>query len=186
MKRHLSACGLAEVGAKPSPGPSFHLLVEGRHAKAYWMHLAVPVNAPWSKLDGFLRDIWLDCCGHMSDFMVGGETVSMSAPMRREIGVGTKFVYYYDYGSTTELALQVVAVRAQGTPKNAVQLLARNEPPPITCSQCEQSATEICGECAFEDSGWLCAACAETHPCGEEMLLPVTNSPRVGVCAYSG
>lgn len=26
----------------------------------------------------------------------------------------------------------------------------------------------------------------DTHDCGEEMLLPVINSPRVGTCAYSG
>ena len=29
-------------------------------------------------------------------------------------------------------------------------------------------------------------ACADEHSCEEEMRLPVTNSPRAGVCAYSG
>jgi hypothetical protein len=28
--------------------------------------------------------------------------------------------------------------------------------------------------------------CAAKHECGEEMLLPVLNSPRAGVCGYCG
>jgi len=42
-----------------------------------------------------------------------------------------KFLYEYDYGSTTALVLKVVALREQGLPKGAVQLLARNEAPRV-------------------------------------------------------
>jgi hypothetical protein len=28
--------------------------------------------------------------------------------------------------------------------------------------------------------------CAGGHECGEEMLLPVVNSPRVAMCGYTG
>lgn len=162
------------------------------------MHLAVPVTAPLRKLDDFLRDIWLECCGHMSAFEINGvryaseridEEMSTNAPLSRVLDVETQFFYEYDFGSTTELALKVVALRGQGTPKGAVQLLARNEAPQISCSECDaQPATQICAECACngEGEGWLCEACAAAHECGEEMSLPVVNSPRVGVCAYSG
>jgi len=34
--------------------------------------------------------------------------------------------------------------------------------------------------------GWLCDECAPKHKCGEDMLLPVVNSPRVGKCGYTG
>jgi hypothetical protein len=186
MTRHLNGCTQPGDSGTLSPGPSFHLLVEGRHAKAYWMHAAVPIDAPFSKLDHFLRRTWLECCGHLSGFAIQGEKTGMTAPLCRRIDVGMKFTYEYDYGSTTELVVKVVAVRDQGTPKGAVQLLARNEPPPIICSHCEQPATQVCGQCACDDMGWLCESCADTHSCGDEMLLPVTNSPRVGVCAYSG
>ena len=37
-----------------------------------------------------------------------------------------------------------------------------------------------------EGGRWLCEDCAKTHECGEEMLLPVCNSPRLGVCGYCG
>lgn len=32
----------------------------------------------------------------------------------------------------------------------------------------------------------MCEDCEETHECGTEMLLPVCNSPRCGVCGYEG
>ena len=36
------------------------------------------------------------------------------------------------------------------------------------------------------EEGWLCQSCADEHECGEDMLLPVVNSPRTGVCGYAG
>jgi hypothetical protein len=195
MARHLPLCG-QPVPLGLSTGPSFHLLVEGRHARAYWMHVALPVDAPLSKLDRFLRDTWLECCGHLSSFEIAGEFYastamegqsSMKRPLQRVVDVGMNFSYQYDYGSTTELKLKVAGVRAEGTPKGAAQLLARNEPPSIRCQSCAiEPAAEICVQCAWDEVGWLCAVCADGHSCEEDMRLPVTNSPRAGVCAYSG
>jgi hypothetical protein len=195
MARHLSLCA-QKAGSRLSAGPSFHLVVEGRRANAYWMHVAVPVDTKLSKLDRFLRKIWLECCGHLSAFEITGERygsspmdgeMGMNRSLKQVVGVGMSFFYEYDYGSTTELKLKVAGVREDGTPKGAVQLLAKNEPPAILCQTCAtEVATEICAECAWEEMGWLCPECAETHSCAEEMRLPVTNSPRVGVCAYSG
>jgi hypothetical protein len=36
-----------------------------------------------------------------------------------------------------------------------------------------------CSQWIYEGTGWLCHACAPEHEGGEEMLLPVVNSPRV-------
>jgi len=158
------------------------------------MHVAVPVTAPLSKLDDFLRHTWLECCGHLSAFEIGGkryasdEEMSMRARLSQVLEVGMKFFYEYDYGSTTALVLKVVALREQGLlPKGAVQLLARNEAPQVSCQRCSiHPATQICTECAWNGEGWLCEACAVAHECGDEMCLPVVNSPRVGVCGYTG
>jgi hypothetical protein len=112
-----------------------------------------------------------------------GET-SMRSPLSRVADVGTKFKHEYDYGSTTLLSLKVVGFWDRATPENKVQLLARNDPPEINCGICEtQLATQICTGC---DEVWLCDPCSESHECGEDCLLPVVNSPRAGVCAYSG
>jgi hypothetical protein len=198
MTRHLSKCSKVQTLAPPGEhktAPAFHLVVEGRWAKAYWIHGAAPVKVPLSKLDNFLRHIWLECCGHMSAFEIGGIRYScspmeeegesgMGTPLSRVLDVGTKFFYEYDFGSTTELALKVVGFWNQDKPKGAVQLLARNEPPQIICDQCKtQPATEICTEC---EGTVLCESCAAAHECDEAMRLPVVNSPRAGVCAYRG
>lgn len=202
MTRHLNACSqpdaprVSPAAGKQASGPSFHLVIEGRDAKAYWMHVAIPVTAPLSKLDRFLRDTWLECCGHLSAFDIGGDhyasspsdgEVSMKAPLSRILEVGMKFSYEYDYGSTTALTLKVVAVREQSTSKGAIQLLAANEPPQVTCQRCgTRAATQICTECVWNGEGWLCDVCVDEHECGSEMCLPVVNSPRVGVCGYTG
>jgi len=202
MARHLSTCrqvepsGILSDSEKRPLTSCFQIGVEGRDAKAYWMHVAVPVTVPLRKLDDFLRRVWLECCGHMSAFEIGGQRYA-SAPMDREtnmraqlsqvLEVGMKFFYEYDYGSTTALALKVVALREQSLPKGAVQLLARNEAPQMICYRCGiHPATQICTECASNGEGWLCEGCAIAHECGDEMCLPVVNSPRVGVCGYTG
>jgi hypothetical protein len=202
MTRHLGAycapqaSGLLPRFEKRSPVPSFHLAIEGRDAKAYWMHVAVALTAPLSNLDDFLRHTWLECCGHLSAFEISGkryasepvnEEMSMRARLREVLEVGMKFFYVYDYGSTTALVLKVVALREQGLPSGAVQLLARNEAPQGSCQRCRnRTATQICTECAWNGEGWLCEACAVAHECGDEMCMPVVNSPRVGVCGYTG
>lgn len=41
-------------------------------------------------------------------------------------------------------------------------------------------------ECIYYDEGYYCKECAPKHECGEQMMLPVLNSPRTGVCGYDG
>jgi hypothetical protein len=112
----------------------------------------------------------------------------MDVPLADVLNVGTKFTHEYDFGSTTELRLRVVGER-EGVPlddEDPVTLLARNDPPDIRCVVCGEPATQVCTSCNWQDQGWLCDKCAPKHECGEEMLLPVVNSPRVGVCGYTG
>jgi hypothetical protein len=196
MTRHLQKCGQPRK-TKEKAGQSFHLFIQGRYAKAYWMHVAVPVEAPLSKLDQFLRRTWLECCGHLSAFSIYGNRYG-SSPVRdlgesgmrmtlnRVLEVGLTFSHEYDYGSTTELTLKVQGLRDCDTP-GAIELLARNDPPEVPCDECKsRPATQICTECACDGDGWFCDTCAAAHPCGDEECLPVVNSPRVGVCGYTG
>ena len=190
MTTHLMRCG---VDPALSTG-SFHLVVEGRYLKAYWLHVAVPARASFQKLDQFLRDIWLECCGHMSAFCIDGISYgymgdskfgdrSMSAHLDRVLRPGMKFSYEYDFGSTTELVLKVAGLRPSRGPKGSVQLLARNAQPEVLCARCQvHPAAQACGECGE----WFCDPCAAAHPCGTDLCLPVLNSPRTGVCGYGG
>jgi hypothetical protein len=162
------------------------------------MHLGVPLEAPLSRLDSFLRRTWLECCEHMSVFTIDGkryypsymgrtEGLSMEVRTGRVLRDGLVFSHQYDFGSTTELVLKVVGEWIPAESGSVVELLARNDPPEVVCDACgEQPAVQICTECDWGGEGWLCEACAESHSCGSDSFLPVVNSPRVGVCGYSG
>ena len=71
--RHVKAC----LKAKPQePGEkvkALHLRVEGRYNPGYWMHIEIPGARTLYDLDGFLRQTWLECCSHLSCFMIGGQ-----------------------------------------------------------------------------------------------------------------
>ncbi len=204
MTKHLKSCKQKEQNSKTSsPGRSprktkiFHLVVEGRYSSDYWMHLEVPADAKLEVLDSFLRRIWLECCGHMSAFTIEGKTYSvapmadfddesMGARLDDVLSPGMKFHYEYDFGSTTHLAMKVVSQEQKQIKGMSIAVLARNEPPSYLCVSCGKIATQVCTECVYSDEGCLCDECAAEHECGEEMLLPVVNSPRVGVCGYTG
>jgi len=176
------------TGRRKSPAKIFHLLVEGYGLSGdlYWMHLKALGRASFGDLDMFLRDTWLECCGHMSGFSAGEEEIDMNEKLSDILSPGQTWLYEYDFGSTTELLLKVVSEFEGSLKKGKVEILVRNEAPQIICNQCEKPATTICVDCIYDNQGWLCDDCAGKHGCDEEMFLPVVNSPRTGVCAYAG
>ncbi len=192
MTKHLQLCmGKTQMNEEyaedlSSPLKFFHLLVEGHDLPEYWMHLKVSSHSRFEDLDNFLREIWLECCGHMSAFRIGREEVRKGKKLEYVLHPGMQLIYRYDFGSTTELMLKVLSEFRSNLKMGEVEILARNDPPKIKCSLCNNLAARICTECVYEDAGWLCDDCAEDHKCGEDMLLPVVNSPRTGVCGYVG
>jgi len=200
MTAHLKSCARkaqADEGAKKNVAkrPVFHLVVEGYYLPEYWIHLEVPMAARLELLDQFLRNVWLECCGHMSAFQIEGTVYSvapgdigekpMTARLGEAVGPGVTFHHEYDFGDTTYLKLKVLSEYESALGAKEIRLLARNEPPVIPCSYCGKPAIRVCVECLYSDEGWLCKACASKHECDEEMFLPVVNSPRVGVCGYT-
>jgi len=290
----------------------FHILVEGRYLPMYWMHLEIPANSTLYDLDAFLRNIWLECCGHLSAFKIGkrsylsqteemmweiedlattkddeedtetdedeeepditeltpaeienlspfevamsltellqqefqsdladlspaefqskftdflntrmGDSLTpemlaqlsklsvfiqpllvdfadesneqdMGVELSQDLKVGQKFFHEYDFGSTTELTLKVLAER-EGVVSNddddeeSTEILARNNPPAIPCRECGKPATKVASGYYDVGDGALCDACARTKLKEyEDSFLPIVNSPRVGVCGYTG
>lgn len=203
MSKHLATCAQrtavsATQGQKSAkPTRLIHLQAEGRDQPQYWMHLEIPADATLKTLDDFLRMTWLECCGHLSRFEIAGTSYgsypdpefgdkSMRVQLGKILSPGMQFLHEYDFGTTTELRLKVIGEREGVVKGKSIQMLALNEPPTVPCSVCGKPATELCSECIYEGNGWLCESCAEDHKCGEEMLLPVVNSPRTGMCGYTG
>jgi hypothetical protein len=188
MTRHLQSC-LKKSGSQAGDGEKlFHIVVEGMGLSGdlYWLHLKVKAAAKFETLDRFLRDTWLECCGHMSAFRMGRDEVGMNRSLARLLKPKMKLIHEYDFGSTTELLVTVAGEFEGSIRKGKLEILARNDPPSIPCAQCGKPATQICCYCVYSEKGWLCEECAGEHGCGEDMLLPVVNSPRTGVCGYDG
>lgn len=187
MLGHLRMCFCVPQARTALLGSELFLLRAQAGDAVYWLDIAVKRDAKLKEVDRFLRRIWLECCGHMSEFhSTAYHKVNMSTTVgdafRR---IGDHLGYVYDFGSSTELVVSLLE-RTGGKIASAVQLLARNEPPVLLCDECNGPATAVCAECIYDGAGLCCAEHVKTHECGEEMLLPVVNSPRMGVCGYTG
>ena len=155
--------------------------------KYFWLYVEVNGSALLEDLDFFLREIWLECCDHLSQFKIDGERYlsngGMNKVIHRLFKVGTKFHYEYAFGSTTELEGQVISIRF-GELENTIRLLARNCFPEIfACVNCQKKSAVICSVC-FD---LFCAECQGNHDdCeGEEFMLPAVNSPRLVFFSYT-
>ena len=122
----------APSGTDPSGyDQSLHLSVHDGSG-LYWMELAVRADTTLRQLDGFLRGMWLECCGHLSEFTILGVRYTNLAPHRDDpnaaairadywmedneehmdvavadmMPTNALVSYEYDYGSTTELFLE--------------------------------------------------------------------------------
>jgi len=202
MKKHLSVCRERQQQLESETGSKkcgyFELAVCSKYSRDYWMFVEMRETAALRDLDTFLRDIWLECCGHLSAFKIDGinydvepgeaflwvePAKSMDCRLKSVLEKGMVFGYEYDFGTTTELIITVVDYRVRYGRKEELTILSRNNPPALLCDECgEKPAKVICTDCYH----LLCEDCAGSHECGEEMFLDVCNSPRMGVCGYNG
>jgi len=225
INRHLDT-HLKEKMKTGNPGNSYFVKVEPHRQMddfPYFLSLWINGETEMETFDIFLRDIWLDCCPHKSEFKIretpqdkrerketlaqlqhkGNFEEYMQAMQEyddyfeiymEEIAddffeKGLIIDYDYDFGSSTSLTVTVVEeypVKAD----SEIILLSRNEPFKIMCKDCTKiPATKLCR------SRWnfsaFCDVCLKKHAkncdyCYNVGPLPVVNSPRVGVCGYTG
>lgn len=205
MTKHLQSCSkrnnILEADSsqkKTEKMKLFHIVAEGKdYLSDYWLHIEVSAAATLEELDKLLREIWLECCGHMSLFRIDNEEYfsepdkdweqeGMDIRLDGVLSLNKKFYHEYDFGSTTYLKLKVVSESYDKLKRSNIEIIARNDQPPIKCSCCDKLATKICTNCLWSGEEWLCDDCAKNHKCSEEMFLPVINSPRTGMCGYTG
>jgi hypothetical protein len=208
LSRHLPTCPkrqeaqTAADATKRQRQTLYHLQVQDAWGAGYFLHLEMRGKGTLKDLDEYLRAIWLECCGHLSAFEIAGVRYDNEAdpwgenegPLMGTVKVhsifqpGLEMSYEYDFGTTSELTIKVVAAR-EGKPltEHPIFLMARNkfEQPP--CMVCGQPATNLCTECMYrEDQKYaLCDEHAEEHE-HNDMVMQLVNSPRTGMCGYSG
>jgi len=199
MGRHLLKCTSEQAGRHRE----FVLQIRGTGMAGdkYWMFARAKRNARLSDLDGFLRDMWLECCGHLSQFEIGGQYYSAIEPepydddeilpvttaISKVLNVGDAFSYDYDFGTTSTLFLRLYAEQNRGSAmKSPVELLAQNDPIVPDCHVCGKPSTGVCSSCILVEPAFCCSGCKGRHDKGDCYVLPLVNSPRTGMCGYDG
>lgn len=148
-KKRVDLCEKAEKTEK-----YFELLLYGAYNKYYWLIIQIKENATLDDLDRFIRDIWVECCGHLSAFEIDGVSYerepdddfgwgepakSTNHTLKQVLTTGMIFNYEYDFGSTTEIMVKVLDHYSAQKQNEKVVILSRNNPPEFACSICGNS-----------------------------------------------
>ena len=201
VAKHLDKCPKRQealIAAEASNRPEetlWHLRVQDAYDKDFWLDLEMVGSASLDKLDKFLRSIWLECCGHLSKFTIGGWGGIDIGKARKADTIfenGLVLRHLYDFGTTSETDIKVVGFReGKAFSKHPITLLARNQMPEMLCMECDRAAGWLCLQCLYdadEPGTWfLCDEHVRDHPhdeYGEPIAL--VNSPRLGMCGYEG
>lgn len=191
----------------------YELELCGKYDKDYWLIIQIKENATLKDLDQFIRDIWVECCGHLSAFEIYGNRYesmpatdsfwgepakSMNCKLKNILEQEMQIEYEYDYGSTTELIINVRGHYDAPSHRNKITILSRNNPPQNICSICGKNiATWINPQGFYEGMPFWCDDCFEKYENDEleiedeidfemDFMSEICNSPRMGVCGYDG
>lgn len=75
MRHHLKSCKkLKEKFRECGENKYFMIRIKAKYAKQFFLYLDIKANVKLSELDQFLRDIWLECCNHLSCFKINNES----------------------------------------------------------------------------------------------------------------
>lgn len=194
MTRHLESCPkrAEAIESEKKEGKSeaiYHLIAYDQYGPDFWLHLEMPGAAVLQDLDKYLRAIWLECCGHLSEFWRGrawsGIEIDIRSRIDRAMPPEAWLTHVYDFGSSSYTIVQSIAARrAVWSSRYPVRLLARNIIPELPCAVCREPATWACMECRDE---WkteyaFCEKHAGSHDHDPAYFARLVNSPRVGIC----
>jgi hypothetical protein len=191
--KHLEAIKKAESGKLESEN-LYYVRAYERYIKDFWLELEIKGSAKMKDLDHYLRAIWLECCGHLSEFSAdgwGSPKIAMTKKVSEVFDKYAEITHIYDFGSESQTAIKFISKR-QGKPlsKHSIELMARNLTPEVVCRDCEEIANWLCVQCLYdtEDGGLVCQKHYKKHKSHDEYgdILELVNSPRLGTCGYDG
>lgn len=188
IAKHLDNC---EKRKEDKDVKNLRLRIIDPYMKNFWLIVEINGQAKFKDLDNLIRDVWVECCGHLSLFGDYGNEIGKGRIIMDTLNPADNINYTYDFGSSTELTIEVLEhsdCKLSG--KKKVELVARNYLPLSNCQKCGQQATLVCSACIDEEGMALaCDKCAEKYHNEENeeeehYILPLANSPRCGVCGY--
>ncbi len=187
--RHLGSCIPKQVGAGKTVQ---YVLIRARSEDfGHFAYFLIPDSKTLDDLDEILRNFWLNCCyEHMSAFFIRKEELSMDLELRG-FEPKSKLDYMYDFSYTTYLTIEVLKLfEFEPNPDNLSWILGHNEPFEYICDTCNKGkAVQLIPE--GRGRGFFCQTCFAESVYGddeyeEHYCLPVVNSPRMGICEYTG
>jgi len=188
FEAHLDSC-LRKTGW-PEPGePGLLIWVMDTGNRRYWLMILAGPETTLADLDHLIRDVWVECCGHLSAFSIGnfyfnsdGEGEGMDVYIKDVLVPGDTCRYTYDFGTST--TLRVIALRPvkMSPPGGGLVLLGQNRKVHRRCFVCGTEATMYYQKEWDEKTRYFCDTCAETSSHDSEWMNNIGNSPRNGVC----
>ena len=213
MLRHLQACKERKNSLSKEIGKRrcryFEIVISDKYLKEYWLIIEANENTTLKELDEFIRDIWVECCGHLSMFTCndvqyescpdtdsfwGMSSKNMNFRLKDVVEVGDTMLYEYDFGSTTKLVIKIHSCRDGERRNNEIVILSRNTRIQIVFGECRNNKAKWVNPQAYyyDESPFWCEKCLEKYDVDDEeyfepeIFLPICNSPRMGVCGYDG
>lgn len=205
--KHIKSCsvrkeymGESTMASKAKKNKFILSIASKYEPSVYWLYIAIDKTATLKELDKFLRDIWVECCGHLSSFEINGVSYesslndcwgwknsakNMDVKLKDVVVLNDKINYEYDFGSTTYLNIKVAGELSSSSTENKIEIMARNNEPEIKCSNCGDKAAYY----DYDHEEYLCEECLKDITQEDsEMIeeLEYCNSPRDGVCGYWG
>ena len=163
----------------------FIIAIKSKYARnEYCIYLSIDGTLGLVHIDQFIRDIWVECCGHLSGFKIRGKYYQdnqMNTQLNDILNIDEKFEYEYDFGSTTCLVLDVVNIIEVPSSFSQIEIISRNHEIKHVCKICGAEAKYF----NYEKDEWECENCID----GDNdiiMEFDYCNSPRDGVCGYEG
>ena len=215
MLAHLVKCEKRDekiYAAKKEMEGFFDILITSKEMEDYWMIIEVNEKTMLKEIDTFLREIWLGNEQCLSIFKIknvkykyisGGNLLyvepeqSMYHTLKNILSVGETFDYTYGENKTTEIKLTVFSHRiGRRHEEEDIVLLSRNIPPERICYKCKKNNASWVDtiKYSFDDDAFLCDECKEKVESNKlfiqmeytENMLPIYNSPRMGIGDYEG
>lgn len=166
----------------------------------HYMHALFGSKCKLSHIDKFLRDMWCECCGHMSIVHVfDAETDIRKDGKFRDLiskyDETNQFTYEYDMGDTTTIFFRILK-KLNDNNSTKYKLLYRNEQQNVKCdnyTKCKTFASHIfyrdrhilyCKDC-LDDIVTKLKKQNEDFDESNIMKQAITNSPRSGVLCYN-
>ncbi|MGM0379809.1 MAG: IS1096 element passenger TnpR family protein [Bacillota bacterium] len=161
ITRHLKSC--PEIHKNDSEGnyKYYTLKIKDVYKTNFFLFINVSSEITLGQLDQFLRDIWVECCDHLSSFHYNNQyydinrftgSFSINLKLEKLLDKKNSILYEYDFGSTTKLKIELKEEFFDKKRDSLIEIYARNKMPKYLKENYDNPA----------------------------------NSPRFGVCGYLG